>query len=152
MDKITCLTVSSAVPKQIVDHYDPCVFEAMFNYRISKKYGLEYNDDLESYNLKFTKRFLEVSTKDFVINSVSEFSKSCIGYIAGWVVKKLLDQKNPKINCEICRYALIHELQTHDDFIVDALIAVKNKNGFLFPSKSVSDICIYIVKKCLDII
>lgn len=48
------------------------------------------------------------------------------------------------MNCEICRYALIHEPQTHDDLIVDLLIAVKNKNSLHFPSKSViSDICLY---------
>lgn len=59
------------------------------------------------------------------------------------VIKKLLDKKHTQINCEICRYALIHEPQTHDDIVIDLLIAAKNKNVLFFPSKSVNDICLY---------
>lgn len=31
MDKTTFLTVSSTVSKQMIDYYNPCIYESMFN-------------------------------------------------------------------------------------------------------------------------
>lgn len=82
---------------------------------LQKKYDLEYNENVKSNN--FINHFREITNKNFVSETMSEFSNSCVGYISGWVIKKLLDKKHTQINCEICRYALIHESQTHDDRI-----------------------------------
>lgn len=65
---------------------------------------------------------------------MSEISRQVVGYISGWVVKKIV--KN--IQCQTCCGALMSDkkLSFH------RLITLRNLGGLIFPSHDVYEICI----------
>lgn len=66
--------------------------------------------------------------------SLSEFQKSILGYISGFIVKKLSE----KINCAQCLSALTTELSAHNSLNPGyQLIASKQRGGLKVPSDTV---------------
>lgn len=62
---------------------------------------------------------------------LSTFSRACVGYIAGWVVRKLINNEKPIVRCETCRHALLQNFQNLAQFEQKCLIEAKN-GGLLF--------------------
>ncbi|KAF2895270.1 hypothetical protein ILUMI_10903 [Ignelater luminosus] len=74
------------------------------------------------------------------IQELTDFSKTVVVYIAGFVIKHLYKT----IKCKQCLGILVdssNKLNYH-------LIAIKNRGGLLFPSSDVTDICMN-SKKCV---
>lgn len=139
MDSTNILTLSSGSgKKKCIDRYDPAVYNVMDNVRFCKKYGL---DEIGccSENDEFMDEFLVFHWQ--FSNSLSAFSKNCIANIAGWVVKKIVDEKRPLIRCETCRNALFQDSQSVAEFSDNNLIQIKTRGGLIFPSKCVVTIC-----------
>lgn len=67
-------------------------------------------------------------------NGISDLSKQIVGYISGWVVKKIVK----KIKCHTCCSALISDRR----LTFHRLINLRNLGGLLFPTQDVYDICI----------
>lgn len=67
-------------------------------------------------------------------NCMSDLSKQIVGYIAGWIVKKILK----KIKCHTCCSALISDQRLN----FHRLITLRNLGGLLFPTQDVYDICL----------
>lgn len=87
MDCTQILTVPSGMSKKkSIDRYDPAIYSAMDNVRISKKYGLVEEFDSSEESSHFMKEFLVFHS--YLPDSLSTFSRNCVAYIAGWVVKK----------------------------------------------------------------
>lgn len=75
---------------------------------------------------------------------ISSLSKQIVGYISGWVVKKIVN----KIKCQTCCNALISDrrLSFHRKhtltFYILLFFTLRNLGGLLFPTQDVYDICI----------
>lgn len=79
----------------------------------------------------------------FTPNNLSLFTKEVVGYIAGFVVKKL----EQKIKCAVC----IHALRA-DERMQSSLFSIKNREGLIFPSKDVINVCSLVeakIRQCL---
>jgi DNA transposase THAP9 len=65
---------------------------------------------------------------------ISDISKQVVGYIAGWVVRKL----SQKIKCESC----LDSLMSSEKLFFHKLITLKNMQGLIFPSQDMFDVCL----------
>jgi len=139
MDATKILTVPK-VSRKLLDRYNIAIYDAMENQRIAKKYGVEYDDTNDEKNsTEFLQEFLTFYTD--LPEVLTKFSKNCVAHISGWVVKKLINPKNPIVTCEKCREALFQETQTRAEFSDNYLIQAKTRGGLIFPSESVVQIC-----------
>lgn len=105
--------------------------------RVEKKYGLgevEYCIESNDFYKEFS--ITAVALPD----PLSPFSKNCVSYIAGWVVRKILnDQKTYlRLRCLPCREALVHSRQREAEFEEHCLIKAKRHGGLIYPSESVT--------------
>lgn len=134
MASTNILTLTSTRKKKI-DFYDPTIYDKMANIRVEKKYDLGNNNEENKADENFLKEF-----HNFMTTQLSTFSKACVSYIAGWVVRKLINKKSI-IRCETCRNALLHDFQHLAQFEQNCLIKAKTNGGLFFPSESVIRIC-----------
>lgn len=144
MDKTKILNVSVSTKKKIatIDRYDPTIYNAVENLRIKQKYGLDSNKSNSSQNtVDDLKQFLHFAW--VVPNNLSEFATQTIGYIAGYVVRKLPNT----VECAECIAGCkVLSSVTCKNNIVNsqnalALIIAKNRGGLIVPSESVVIIC-----------
>lgn len=146
-------STNSTKKRQLLDPYDPSVYDAMTNIRLIKKHGLaDGNGEVNSVESRIEQDNTDVRKGNvldeflhfggYFPNELTDFSNASIANMSGWVVRKILTEKNPTIRCQQCKDAL---LQSDSEIVaespVNALIEVKTRGGLIFPSKSVIDIC-----------
>lgn len=136
MDSTSILTVPSAKLKR-VDYYDSSLYDEISNLRVEEKYGLgEVDNSIDFYN-EF------IITTAILPDPLSSFSKGCVSYIAGWVVRKILNDQRTylRVRCLACRKALVQSQQTEAEFEEHFLIEAKSHGRLIYPSESVTVIC-----------
>jgi len=140
MDSTSILTVPSGCGrKKSIDRYDLAVYSVMDNVRFCKKYGLDEEIGRRSENDEFMNEFFVFHWQ--LPDLLSTFSKHCIANIAGWMVKKIVDEKKSLVRCETCRNALFQDSQNVAELSDNNLIQAKTRGELIFSSKCVVTIC-----------
>lgn len=144
MDQTKILNVSSGRTKKAarVERYDPKIYNAVENDRVQEKYGLNGRSSVPTGNCADDlEEFLNFAWASS--NTLTEFSGNAVGYIAGFVVRKLPSS----IKCEECiqgceRLSVIQCNKAASDSNCDiGLILLKCRGGLITPSDSVIEIC-----------
>ncbi|KMQ86543.1 dna transposase thap9 isoform x1 [Lasius niger] len=128
MDSTKILSVPCTRLRKI-DRYDPAVYDAMVNIRVSKKYGFDSVDNESSEGHKFLSDFLDFKNK--LPETLFSFSRSCVANISGWVVKKLVDEKKPIVKCKQCCDALFQSSQVRAEFENNGLVEAKTRDSMI---------------------
>lgn len=123
MDNFSILNCSSALEKINETTYGVRVFDPdpSSNKLPAEDEQCEINSDILSNVLDEEK-------------SISDVSKQIIGYISGWVVKKIVK----KLKCQSCCKVLI----SNERLSFHRLITLRNLGGLILPTKGVYDICV----------
>lgn len=140
MDNTTILCTPSTVNRRNKpDVYELSSHDAADNKVVAEKYGLsrkgrnEDSDDEDILN-----EFLDFHAS--VPENLSDFSKNVVGYMGGFVVRKLLNADRPIIKCMACAESLCEKCNA-EHHPENALVGVRNRGGLIFPSESVLAIC-----------
>lgn len=120
-----------------VERYNTEVYDRFVNVQVAKKYGLLENNEIDNWS-----DALQEFENYTSVQRMSQFARSSVAYIAGSVVKKLLDKKKPKIMSTECGFALLEPLDKVNELIDNLLIKVKSRGGLMMNSESVIKICL----------
>ena len=141
MDKTKILNVSVSTKKKIatINRYDETIYNAVENLKVKEKYNLDNNESNLSQNtVHDLKQFLHFAWA--VPNNFSEFATHTIGYIAGYVVRKLSVKCAECITgCKVLSVTCKNNPVKSQNAI--ALIIAKSRGGLIVPSESVINIC-----------
>lgn len=142
MDQTKILNITPCRKKTIatLDRYDPNIYSSLDNVRVQEKYCLDRSSNSIAEDLK---EFLDFSWA--MPTNLTEFSIHAIGYIAGFVVKKLFSMIKCSKCLEGCRQQFTPVTSIHNSYSLKglALVAQKNRGGLILPSDSVITICSY---------
>lgn len=142
-DQTKILHVPSHLQKRRVariDRYDPTIYNAVENRRVESKYGLD-SDESSTHGRKIEDLEEYLNFAWAVPNTLSEFSDNVVGYIAGFVVRKLCQTVKCEECVQACKSLSSVSNCSFNSKLSTALTIFKNRGGLIVPSGSVIEIC-----------